>query len=52
METPSLPNFPTKKSIQSKVAKYKAGAEAHKRGEHAEKPVKRFCVACTRGDDR
>lgn len=42
----SLPQIPTKSSINAKVAAYTRNAEAHKRGEHKVTPARSMCKAC------
>lgn len=44
MSTPSLPDFPTKASLQRKADAYVAKAEAHRAGKHTVKV--RGCVPC------
>jgi hypothetical protein len=47
MSTPGLPNFPSKASLNAKIARYHAAAAAHERGEHT--APKRGCALCARG---
>jgi|tagenome__1003787_1003787.scaffolds.fasta_scaffold10299387_1 hypothetical protein len=46
MTTQGLPQFPSKRSLAAKVARYRAAAEAHARGEHRV-PV-RGCARCAK----
>ena len=45
MTTQGLPNPPSRKSLDRKAAAYRANAEAHRRGEHADRHA-RLCKPC------
>lgn len=45
MNTPGLPDFPKKSTLDRKVAVYRANAEAHRHGWHSAGNV-RMCKAC------
>lgn len=45
--TQGLPDFPSRKSLDRKIAAYQRNAEAHRRGDHKDRKV-RLCKECNK----